>query len=422
MSGARRAAARALRALEQGRVTRLAPALRLDRLPARERDLALELARGVERMRLTLDFVLGQFVTRNLPEDAGTRTALRLGAYQLLFLDRVPAHAAVDESVALAGRDRAFVNAVLRRLAAVVAGRPPGAERIPGLPDAAGEPARRLALAHGLPEFLVQRWVAAHGVERAAQIAEASATAGAVTLRATALAATRAELRARLQADGVETEELAHARLLRWSGGRSPFASAAYTEGWFLIQDETAALAVDAVAARPGSTVLDLCAAPGTKTAVLAEQVGGQGRVLAYDARAERRAQIVANVTRLRLGGIVTVLDALPAGLGVDAALADVPCSNTGVLGKRVEVRRWIRPQTFGELAPEQRELLEQALASVRPQGRVVYSTCSLEPEENHAVVEAAARTPASLELERLTFPEAGQRDGGYFAVLARLR
>jgi 16S rRNA (cytosine967-C5)-methyltransferase len=106
----------------------------------------------------------------------------------------------------------------------------------------------------------------------------------------------------------------------------------------------------------------------------------------------------------------------------VDAALADVPCSNTGVLGKRVEVRRWIRPQTFGELAPEQRELLEQALASVRPQGRVVYSTCSLEPEENHAVVEAAARTPASLELERLTFPEAGQRDGGYFAVLARLR
>jgi 16S rRNA (cytosine967-C5)-methyltransferase len=244
-----------------------------------------------------------------------------------------------------------------------------------------------------------------------------------VFLRASAGVAP-AELAAELARADVATAPTAQARLLQWTGGGSPFATIAFREGRFVVQDPTALAAADAVPCGPGDTVVDLCAAPGTKTTALAERVRPGGRVIAYDPDSLRRLRIVDNVTRLRLSDVVTVV-ADPVHLPpADAVLADVPCSNTGVLGRRVEVRSRLLPETFVELAELQRKLLRHAIALCKPGGTVVYSTCSIDREENDDVVAAVLADPATPPCERLgsrlTLPTAGVADGGFHATLRR--
>ena len=204
--------------------------------------------------------------------------------------------------------------------------------------------------------------------------------------------------------------------------GAAPFATEAFRRGAFVVQDPTALAAAEAVPCGPGDTVVDLCAAPGTKTTLLAERVRPRGRVFAFDPDPERRRRIADNVARLGLGDIVTLVDD-PAQLPVaDAVLADVPCSNTGVLGRRVEVRRRLQPDTTTSMAQLQRPLLQQAIGLCRPGGRVVYSTCSIDRLENEDLVAAAltgaARAPCRLVTSHCTLPRAGAHDGGFFAVL----
>jgi len=434
MNPARRAAWRALVALEKGKARRLDPVLDRRGLRARDRALALELARGVERCRLFLDFVLSTLVERELPRDPQVLVALRLGAYQLLKLTRVPPYAAVDDTLRLLARDRGFVNAVLRRLSGMVVPRPVNTEAarrevalgatrtlvLPAdcLPDPRTERAAYCARVHGLPEFLVERWASCFGDDIAAQLATAADRAPAVILRAHSCKGDARALQARLAEEGTWTELLEHPLLLRWTGGASPFGGAAYCEGWFLAQDATAGLAVEAVAAQPGDTVLDLCAGPGTKASVLAEAVGATGTVHAYDRSEARRAPIRDNRDRLGHQSVLLVHDDLEAVPVVDRALADVPCSNTGVLARRVEVRRWLRPDMFAELAARQKVLLREALRRVRPGGIAVYSTCSLEPEENEEVVEAVLGPAHRVLRRQRTFPDAHGSDGGFVAVI----
>ena len=401
----------------------------------REFAFAFELTHGVLRRLRLLDHVLEGLAHRGLPKDPALRTALRLGAYQLLFVGGMPAHAAVHETVAMVRANKGFANALLRRIAALVHLReadpakprdelPLGPTRTLELPrPLPADEAARLAVVHSLPDFLVQRWGERYGLAALRQIAIAASAVPPVHLR-TAADVERATLQAELAAAGVDVEPAAHARLLRWRGGESPFGTAPYRVGRFLVQDPTALAAAEALPLRAGDTVIDLCAAPGTKTTLLAERVRPNGRVFAHDVDANRLERVRDNVERLRLQSLVQVVDAT-AGLPLaDAVLADVPCSNTGVLGRRIEVRTRLEHETFTELPSLQRQLLAQAIALTRCGGLVLYSTCSIELEENGDVVAAVLADPATPRCTQLgselTLPHAGVRDGGYWCLLRR--
>lgn len=431
---ARAAALRALVALERDGIERLRDALAQTSvgLDARDRAFAFDLAHGVLRRERCLDHALAGFAHRGLPPNPFVRGALRLGAFQLLFVKGMASHAAVNETVALVPKSSGFVNAMLRQLGQAIVVRAPvderrdlalGDGRILQLrePLPKDEPAR-LAIVHSLPDFLVARWWTQLG-SATREVAAAASRTPDVFLRLARDEDVEAFVRA-LAAAGVETAPTAQARLVRWTGGGSPFATAAFAAGRFVVQDPTALLAAETVPCGPGDTVVDLCAAPGTKTTVLAERVRPGGRVSAYDIDATRRQRIVENVERLRLQDVVTVVADAAKLPPADAVLADVPCSNTGVLSRRVEVRRRLRPEIFAELAPLQRRLLAQAIALCKPGGAVVYSTCSIDDDENDVVVRAVLADPTTPRCELAssvrTLPRAGECDGGYFAVLRR--
>lgn len=433
---ARNAALRALFAVEKGKSERLRTALDSRKLEGRDIGLAWELAQGTERSHQFLDFVLGQFVDRGLPKDPLLLSALRLGAYQLLNLSRTPQHAILNETVGLLQDNRGFANAVLRKLAHSIHERAadplkPGQE-IP-LPDGPGgarslvfaEPAlpalgspEFLASRYGMPGFLVQRWVETLGFADTEMVCTASNLAAQVVLRPT-WRCTGDQLVAALAEQGVETSPTGVDGLMVVESGY-PFRGRAFDEGWFIAQDPTAYLAAKAVEAQPGETILDLCAAPGTKTTVLAEDVGAKGHVYAFDTDVPRRRHIVENLERLKLADRATVLENLDTLQPVDRVLVDVPCSNTGVLSRRVEVRRRLRVSTFEDLAVIQRSLLSQALGLCKPGGTVTYSTCSIDAAENREVVDAvvAAHPEWEVVTDRLTVPEPLGCDGGYVATL----
>ncbi len=436
---ARQSALRGLVAVELGKSARLRDVVDVEGLEPRDRDFAWELAQGTERLHLMLDHVLTQFVTKRLPKVAVVRSVLRLGAYQLLMLSRVPARAAVNETVGLLRDGRGFPNAVLRRIAERIHSRPadPGAPRrelaLPDGPDgprclafdgdAFPEPdsPEFLAARYGLPEFLVRRWVEAHGFDAATSVCLASSTAPCVFLRATGRAPGPEEFVARLAAESVKVEPFAESIFRLISG--PAFATRSFAEGWFMAQDPTAYAAAREVDARPGERVLDLCAAPGTKTMVLAEGVGPEGTVFAWDISRWKLDLVRENAARLGLTDRIEYPATPVLDEPVDRALADVPCSNVGVLARRVEVRRRITEDGIRELTKVQGDCLQRAVAACRPGGAVVYSTCSIEPEENRGVVDEVIRNAGeSCEFvsDRLTLPDPAGGDGGYFAVLRR--
>lgn len=408
-------------------------------LDPRDRGLARELVAAALRGQRFHDHVLGGLLDRGLPERPELLAALRLGAVQLLDLDRIPPHAAVAETVAcLPPQRRGLVNAVLRRLAGLV--KPATADdrsdpqRVPlgdgsrilhcpsPLPDADRDPVGRAALIAGIPEWMATRWAEQHGVAVAVELCAAAGRVPGTHLRA--VRRDRQELLAELLAAGVDVVAHAeHPRMLHWRGGApSPFRTDNWRRGELLVQDPTAVRAAEAVDAQPGERILDLCAAPGTKAALLAEQVGAAGQVLGHDIDGGRLQRVRENAERLGLTSLVATTALTAEHTGFDRALVDVPCSNTGVLARRVELRHTLEPARITELATLQGELLDQAVERVRPGGLVVYSTCSIEAEENQAVVAAACARRADLELlhEVATLPAPPSHDGGYFAVLRR--
>ncbi len=426
-------------AFESDRETRVGERIDALDLEPRERGLAREIALGVVRRLRLLDHLLGGLATRGLPEDADTLAALRVGAYQLLFLDRVPLHTAVGQSVSLAPRGSAgFVNAVLRRLADAVrrgvegvgvegehrdAFEPVAGRRLiatAALPDASEEPAARAALLAGLPDELVAGWFERYGAERAQALCEASNQTPSIHLRAVGVE--RDALAAELAEAGVTTEPGVHPRTLRWTGGASPFRGEAFESGRFVVQDPTAVEAAEALEARAGERILDLCAAPGTKATLLAEQVGPEGMVWAHDVVPARLRLIAENAERLGLDQLRVVPD-LARIQPADRTLVDVPCSNTGVLARRPEARHRLGAESFASLEDLQRRLLVEGLRRTKSGGLVVYSTCSIEDSENAGLVAAVlAAEPGLAEFvdEVEVLPDPPHRDGGYRARLRR--
>lgn len=400
----------------------LGPAL--EPLEAADRRLAHEMAAGVLRARATLDEALARRVTpewRAVAEDV--RDVLRLGAYQLLELDRVPTHAAVTTAVdlakrALGSRSAGFVNAVLRRLA-----RERDAGTMPrhgdGPEDGAGSPVSELARRFSHPEWLVGRWVDRLGVPDTVRLLEFNNRRPPVYLqpvRWTLDGLQRALGAAKIAADGVAGATGLAVRGVRVE--RLP----GFAEGGFIVQDPGQALGLAHAAVPDGALVWDACAAPGGKTAALARRC----RVIASDARPERMARLRATVRRAAPGAHVVYADALhpPFGAGrFDAVLVDAPCSATGTLAKHPDARWRISPARLARLQAVQAALLDGVAPTVRPGGVLAYMTCSLEPEENAAQVEGFLMRHPEFARDRedlALFPPDRGVDGAYAARLVR--
>jgi 16S rRNA (cytosine967-C5)-methyltransferase len=412
-----------------------------------DRRLATQLSYGVLRRRGTLRALLEPLITRPAYKvEPWLWDTLGLGAYQLALLSHIPVHAALNETVELAaafGRPGAkgFLNAVLRACAALVTAdevEAPAANALPVeggryrrlarpvLPDPATQPADYLARGFALPLWLADRWLRRYGPEECWRQGFWFAGPAPMTLRCNPLRVGREELLAALNGAGFAAFAGEHPQAVRLRESATVRDLPGYDAGWFSVQDESAMRVASALSPEPGWKVLDLCAAPGGKTTHLAELMRDEGRVVACDADARRLQTVTALARRLSLGSVeARVLDPrrpddLPAG-PFDAALVDAPCSNTGVLGRRPEVRWRLRPEALRELVPLQQRLLGLALSRVRPGGVVVYSTCSALPEENRAVVEAVLRQQAGLALEADEEAVPGRpADGGYWARLRK--
>jgi 16S rRNA (cytosine967-C5)-methyltransferase len=362
-----------------------------------DRNLATTLVLGVLRWQIWLDEQVKGFLTRpGARLDAEVRVALRLGTFQLLFLDRVPAHAAIDESVELAKRAghrfaAGMVNAVLRKVAT----------RSAKGPESAGETAESLALTWAHPAWMVERWSAAYGLEATRAICACGQRQTAATVRfADAVAENE------LADAGVELAPGALLRDARIVVAGEVTATAAFRDGRVRLQDEgsqligeIAACATEAGGQR-AERIVDLCAAPGGKTLILAER-NPEARIVACEASAKRLAALRDRLAVLGKRVECRLADAAALNMEAefDMALADVPCSGTGTLGRNPEIRRRLRAEDLPRHAERQRAILRAGLRALRPGGRLVYSTCSLETEENEEVVSAVLKENAAARL-----------------------
>lgn len=430
-------------------------------LEPRDRALATQLATGVVRHRRTLRLVLSHVRGRSTKRlstggrsrqyeiQAPLRRILELGAFQLLFLDRVPAYAAVNEAVRQAhaaarggGARKAggFVNAMLRGVARLVRERRPAPggpapDSIPHpeggvvqlkaavLPDPKDSLAAFLGAAYSYPDWLVARWLASFGPDKTEDICRWS------NRRPKTFARANPQRAAAARAGSAPFHETLAPGPRPGTYDVSPLPVERLEEllaaGALTVQDPSAMAPVEALAPQPGESVLDFCASPGTKATQIVEAMAGRGRIVACDRSEEKLVPIRRTVAARGLASVTVCLSdaaasAAPPG-GFDAALVDAPCSNTGVLARRVEARWRLRPEDIEGLPRIQAVLLGRAAALVRPGGRMVYATCSLQKEENEEVVRSFLAANPSWRFARSDLVLPGpDHDGVFWALLRR--
>jgi len=421
----------------------------LSRIPlaANDRRFVMQLVYGVIRRKATLDTLLKPFIRRPFHEvEPVLLDILRVGAFQIGLLTQVPRHAAVYETVHVAeriGRSDAkrFINGVLRRIAEVVADEFAPFAAADTIPFDASPTPRYRRLRHellpnphidfpayfasgfSLPGWLADRWLQRYSQPEALRLGFWFNSTPPLWLRVNRLKLDREAYRIILTANGIDCELGPHPQSLRLTEALPIRELPGYSDGAFTIQDLSAMTVATALAPQPGWRVLDLCAAPGGKTTHLAELMNNRGTIVACDVDPGRLKTMTTLCQRL---GVTIVEPHLlekfassPPPGPYDAALVDVPCSNTGVLARRPEVRWRLRPGEFPDLIQLQTRLLLTAVEQVKPGGIVVYSTCSIEPEENQGVIAAVQRGIPSLILEAEQVSVPGQpSDGGYWARL----
>lgn len=382
-------------------------------LQGSDRAFVTELFYGCLRQKLTLEFLVAQLA--NVPPQPVVANILHLGLYQL-FLLKTPAHAAVNETVALAKTqahtsEAKFVNAILRR-----------AERehdaLQARLDATRETAPWIYYSH--PQWLWERWMTRLGRESAAALCEWNNQPPPLYIRINTL-------KASIKPADIDAEPTTHPLCWRVVNASGIFQGNSFTSGEFYVQDPSTLIAVDVLDPQPGESVLDMCAAPGGKTTYLAQKMQNRGRIIAADLSSSRLALVGENCRRLGVTIVATLacegthLDRCLRGEQFDRVLVDAPCSNTGVLRRRADLRWRIEESEIRRLATLQEKLLASAAPFTKPQGVLVYSTCSLEEEENQRVVERFGRSHPEFALEatRSIFPP---RDGMDGAFVARFR
>jgi 16S rRNA (cytosine967-C5)-methyltransferase len=381
-----------------------------------DRGLCQELVYGCIRWQAALDHLI-EARTDGRRQSPGVRIALRLGLYQLFWLDRVPQHAAVHETVAVAkalgsAGQSGFINAVLRHYT-----REHTATREHLAHLKVVEP----AVGYSHPDWLVKHWSAQFGEETTCEFLDWNNRPAKTFARVNTLKTTAAELTDRWQAEENVTFEPVEKDWLKDTPffelkSYPPLASLpSFQDGGFYIQDPGTALACRMVDPQPGEEILDYCAAPGGKTTLLAQLAGDQANITAHDVSEKRLRMVRENCERLGIRSVaefVTAADAeeILADRKYDKILLDAPCSNTGVLRRRIDLRWRITEDEITRLAQGQRSLLTQASRYLKPGGRLVYSTCSVEAEENTADLKFS-------ESRQLT-PFADGVDGAFAAVI----
>jgi len=414
--------------------------------------LTHELVYGIVRMRLLLDTVIGRFSRIKVSKlEKHMHQALRIGLYQLLFLDRVPQSAAVDETVKLVTkeddkRSANYCNAILRNVVRAfkkvrksMTAAPDETKSFPVSDDTLAvfdrdifsaledDPIAHVSQRFSHPPQLIERWLLRYGVEGVKPICVADNAHPPLHVRINRLKGQIGDVADMLAEAGIEYEMVSAdvLRLLAPEGLRTEI----FKQGMFTVQNATGAQAAPLLGPKPGETVLDMCAAPGGKTTHIAELMSDKGAIVAVDLRKDALASLKDNCARLGIKSVEPVAgDAFKYvaknKAKFDRVLLDAPCSNTGVLSRRVEARWRFSEKGLAELVEKQGALLEAAAKAVKPGGVVVYSTCSIEPEENSQMVSAFLAEHKSFRLD-------GQRDflqgrdlgdGGYLARLTRVK
>jgi 16S rRNA (cytosine967-C5)-methyltransferase len=393
----------------------------------RDAALATQLVYGTIRMQGALDWMISAFSDRAVEKISPVvLLCLRLASFQLYYLERIPEYAAVNESVELAKTREnpgagMFVNAVLRNF---LAGRK-------GLrfPEKERDPVRHISVVHSHPQFLVERWVKSLGVQKTEEVCRIDNIPPPLFVRANTLKVSRDELIERLKGEGVAAEAV-EGNPFGLCLGDCPFPSAlpSFREGLFYVQDISAVKVIRCLRPQQDENVLDMCAAPGGKTTFIAQQMQKHGSIVACDSDPARAAKIEDNLRRLGISNVtVVVCDAheLPQkypGSPFNRVLLDAPCSNTGVLRRRVEARWRLREDDFERLPRLQSKLLDAAAGMVKEGGVLVYSTCSIDPAENEEVSKAFLRGHKGFRMnfEETYFPVENGGDGGYVARFVR--
>ena len=361
-------------------------------LDPRDRGLATELVYGTLRRRGRLDFALARLCSKPLAKvEPRVLNLLRLGAYQILFLDKVPAPAAVHETVELARREQleratGFINGILRNLIRQ-------REEIPW-PDAT-EPVVYLEKLAAFPHWLARSWTQRFGGEAAVALADALLQPAPFTVRVNTLKISRENFLDQLKSrgmDGTPTLFAPEGVVISHRGGA---ALPGDSEGWYQVQDEASMLIAHLLAPKPGEKILDACAAPGGKTTHLCALGGNELEVLALDLHPQRARLVTSGAARLGCRGItarawdLTQPPPFLASASFDAILVDAPCSGLGVLRRNPEIR-WRRTAAdIAHMAEQQQAILANTAALVKPGGRLLYSVCTLTEEETDGVVQA---------------------------------
>ena len=432
----RRAAAKALLAIDKAGL--LADDL-FDQIAAkesldlRERAFMVELARGVLRYRGTLDWRLGLLSDRRIAKlPTLVQTILRLGAYQLLYLDRVPESAAVNESVRMMkqhskrlGRDwSGFVNAVLRALL-----RSPEQD----WPETAKDPVEAYAVRYSCPKWIAERWCRQFGTEGAETLCRASVELPPLTLRVNTLRTSRLTLLDELSAAQLEASPTAVSPVgIQVARGSSVIDLPGYAEGRFYVEDEAGQLIPLLLDVQPGQRVLDACAAPGGKATHLAALMANQGEIVAVDRVAARLERVMNNCRRLGVTLVTPVVGDVriltnqgqPSGESsarrnvrqaallhpFDRILLDAPCSGLGVLRRHPEGKWYKTQESIAQHRQVQTELLAATSRLLRPGGLLVYSTCSIEPEETASIIDEFCQSHREFQRESVApwIPPAG--------------
>jgi len=375
--------------------------------------LATEIALGVLRWRRLLDCLLERHLKKQVEKlDLPVALALRMGIYQLRFLEKIPARAAVNESVELVKRARktsaaGLVNAVLHKTAKEAS--TPADTLLPASLSAVD----RLGILHSHPTWMVERWLA--HLDKAPTVALLQANNQKPRLTCVLNEPDlRQQVFEELERAGMRIEPGVLLRNAFAVSGGSPSNTRAFGDGEISIHDEASQAVPLLLDVRPGDRVLDLCAAPGGKTVALARVAGSKGTVIAADRHAHRLRAMRAQFGRLKLASVHLVeLDAeqpLPFREKFDRILVDAPCSGTGTLARHPEIRWRLRPEQLREFHEMQVRMLTRAIADLAPGGRLVYSTCSIEPEENEEVIAEALREEPSVRRVRADIVAASLR------------
>ncbi len=371
-------------------------------LSQQDKSLVLELVNGTLRWQGHLDWILKQYFHGNFEKSPDMlKRILEVSLYQIRFLDKVPEYAAVSEGVKIAKEAGGqpwgkLVNGVLRNYQ-----RSCNSIKFPAVDS---DPVSAISVEHSHPEWLVQRWLGRYGLENTIQFCEHNNRRPEISLRTNLRRTTPAALLTEFEKSGIQAKPSKYFDdFIKISHPGDLTELPSFQNGLFAIQDESTALATQLLALEEGDTVLDMCAAPGGKTCHIGQLVGDEGKVIAVDIKTNRLNLLKENAARLGLKSIQALLgDASKIDLPkIDKILLDAPCSGLGVLSKRADLRWKRKPQDIFNIRKIQKKILENAARLLKRGGTLVYSTCTLEPEENEKLIEEFLKIHSKFQVDR---------------------